>query len=134
MSRPQNYINKNRIKNVTLHPNASFEEMLKVMKSSKYFLHLLINEPFGITAVQAIAAGCLPLVHNSGGQRETVPLLDLRYSSFEEIPVLIDNLEKKKQMEIDKIVKHLQKESIEHFDQSVFIEKMTNILKQALAV
>ena len=49
----------------------------------------LIAEPFGLTAVQAVAAGALPLVHDSGGQRETVPDATLRYTSLDDVPALI---------------------------------------------
>lgn len=41
------------------------------------------NEHFGMTTVEAIAHGALPLVHNSGGQREIVPLADLRFEDHE---------------------------------------------------
>jgi hypothetical protein len=36
-----------------------------------------------MTTVEAIAHGALPLVHNSGGQREIVPLADLRFEDHE---------------------------------------------------
>ena len=32
-----------------------------------------INEHFGISIVEAMAMGCVPIVHNSGGPREFVP-------------------------------------------------------------
>jgi len=60
------------IKNVHLLGNASAEERKKVLDESSFFIHNLINEPFGITSVQAIASGCYPIVHNSGGQKEIV--------------------------------------------------------------
>ena len=65
--------------NVHLVPDASEEERDKLLSSSTFFLHSLRSEPFGITTVQGIAAGCIPIVHNSGGQIEIVEDELLRY-------------------------------------------------------
>lgn len=128
----QRYVESRHLQNVHLYPNIGFEEMVSLLKSSKYFLHTLINEPFGLTAVQAIAAGCLPIVHDSGGQRETVFFDELRYHSIEEIPQLIKRLELKSQAEIDSLVKQLQKNAIENFEEAVFEDRITRLLEQVL--
>ncbi len=39
---------------------------------AKVYVHCALNEHFGITIVEAMAAGCIPVVHNSGGPREIV--------------------------------------------------------------
>src|SRR5436853_342208 len=36
------------------------------------YIHCAENEHFGITIVEAMAAGCVPIVHDSGGPREIV--------------------------------------------------------------
>jgi glycosyltransferase involved in cell wall biosynthesis len=36
------------------------------------YVHCAENEHFGITIVEAMAAGCVPVVHDSGGPREIV--------------------------------------------------------------
>jgi len=36
------------------------------------YVHCAENEHFGITIVEAMAAGCVPIVHDSGGPREIV--------------------------------------------------------------
>jgi alpha-1,2-mannosyltransferase len=36
------------------------------------YVHCAVNEHFGITIVEAMAAGCVPIVHDSGGPREIV--------------------------------------------------------------
>jgi glycosyltransferase involved in cell wall biosynthesis len=36
------------------------------------YVHCAENEHFGITIVEAMAAGCIPVVHDSGGPREIV--------------------------------------------------------------
>jgi glycosyltransferase involved in cell wall biosynthesis len=130
----RDFIKTNSVTNVMLYPNASLDDMINMLKSSKYFLHFLVDEPFGVTAVQAIAAGCLPLVHDSGGQRETVPNADLRFSRLEEIPQIISKLENKKPGEIDKIIIQLQQNAKNKFDQNVFAEKITQVLKDLLNI
>lgn len=44
----------------------------EVLGRAKIYLHCAQNEHFGITIVEAMAAGCVPLVHDSGGPREIV--------------------------------------------------------------
>lgn len=39
---------------------------------AKAYVHCALNEHFGISIVEAMAAGCVPLVHDSGGPREIV--------------------------------------------------------------
>lgn len=58
-------------------PNASFvmsplRRVRDVLARSKVYVHCARNEHFGITIVEAMAAGCVPVVHDSGGPREIV--------------------------------------------------------------
>lgn len=71
------------LKNVELVTDASRDEVEQILASSTYFIHCVRNEPFGITTVQAIANGCIPVVHNSGGQREVVDIAELRFENPE---------------------------------------------------
>jgi glycosyltransferase involved in cell wall biosynthesis len=47
------------------------------------------TEHFGITVAQAIAHGCVPIVHDSGGQVELVTNPALRFSSRGDLPRII---------------------------------------------
>ncbi len=78
------YIDSHQIGNVTLYPDLSFSAMVKQLEASKFFLHTTRNEPFGITTVQGIAAGCIPVTHNSGGQKEIVFPEELRFDNKQE--------------------------------------------------
>lgn len=80
------------LSNVVLLPDIPGAALRDRLVRSKYFLHTKVAEPFGIAAVEAAAAGCLPLVHNSGGQVETVPFPRLRFDRVGEIPDLIQAL------------------------------------------
>jgi glycosyltransferase involved in cell wall biosynthesis len=43
----------------------------------------MVGEHFGISIVEAMASGCIPIVHNSGGMREFVPV-KYRYETVQD--------------------------------------------------
>ena len=126
--RCRSYVASHHLKNVHLHPNLDYGEMVRLLNSSKYFLHTLVNEPFGITAVEAIAAGCIPIVHNSGGQKETVPLAELRFDSLQEIPRILLQLEQKEASGLHDVMIELQAYGRKNFDGAVFEERFSSFL------
>ena len=69
-----------RVKIVT---NASREQLRTTLLNSKVYLHTMANEDFGISIVEAMAAGCIPVVHNSGGPKEFVSA-NQRYNNVAE--------------------------------------------------
>ena len=71
----------NRLYNVELKPDASREDVSQLLGRAKIFLHTKRGEHFGISTVEAIGKGCLPMVHDSGGGRETVPMDTLRFET-----------------------------------------------------
>jgi len=70
-------------KRVTLITDASFNQKNELLRSAKVYFHTMPFEHFGISIVEAMGAGCIPVVHDSGGPREFVPS-DLRYRDEEE--------------------------------------------------
>ena len=89
------FVDSRKLKNVFFHANASYTEKASILSKSRFFLHANINEPFGISTVESILYGCLPLVHNSGGQKEIVPINELRFDSIADLPDKIKFLELK---------------------------------------
>jgi glycosyltransferase involved in cell wall biosynthesis len=59
---------------VTFHVNVSFNKLLSLMSKSKVYFHPLPGEPFGISTVEAMSAGLIPVVPDLGGHTEFVPL------------------------------------------------------------
>ena len=59
---------------VTFEVNVSFSRLLNLMRESKVYFHSLLGEPFGISTVEAMSAGLIPVVPNIGGHTEFVPL------------------------------------------------------------
>ena len=75
---------------IKFYPNASAEQKIALLKKAKVYLHTMIGEHFGISIVEAMALGCLPIVHNSGGMVEFVPAQN-RYETIEDAADKIDN-------------------------------------------
>jgi len=53
--------------NVVFLSNASEEDKRKILCKAKVILHAKIDEPFGISIVEGMSAGAVPVVHKSGG-------------------------------------------------------------------
>jgi glycosyltransferase involved in cell wall biosynthesis len=51
---------------------APLRKVSELLGSAKVYVHCAFNEHFGITIVEAMAAGCVPVVSDSGGPREIV--------------------------------------------------------------
>jgi glycosyltransferase involved in cell wall biosynthesis len=50
-----------------------FDRLLDLMRRSKVYVHPLPGEPFGISTVEAMSAGIIPVVPDIGGHTEFVP-------------------------------------------------------------
>jgi glycosyltransferase involved in cell wall biosynthesis len=60
-------------KKVELLPDAPRPQLENTLRKAKVYLHTMVGEHFGISIVEAMAMGCIPIVHNSGGMKEFVP-------------------------------------------------------------
>ena len=54
--------------------NVSFDRLLQLMRQAKVYFHPMPGEPFGISTVEAISAGLIPVVYATGGHTEFVPV------------------------------------------------------------
>ena len=53
--------------NVTFLTNASEDDKRKILCKAKVILHAKVDEPFGISVVEGMSVGAVPVVHKSGG-------------------------------------------------------------------
>ncbi|HDJ26203.1 MAG TPA: glycosyltransferase [Candidatus Bathyarchaeota archaeon] len=53
--------------NVEVRPDVPFEELKRLYARAKVYLHPMVAEHFGISVVEGMASGCVPVVHASGG-------------------------------------------------------------------
>jgi glycosyltransferase involved in cell wall biosynthesis len=58
---------------VKLEVNINFNRLLDLMKQAKVYFHPMPGEPFGISTVEAMSAGLIPVVPAIGGHTEFVP-------------------------------------------------------------
>ncbi|HKG70293.1 MAG TPA: glycosyltransferase, partial [Nitrososphaeraceae archaeon] len=58
---------------VSLQTNISFSKLVELMQLAKVYFHPRIDEHFGISIVEAMASGLVPIVSDIGGHTEFVP-------------------------------------------------------------
>ena len=63
---------------ILLMKNIERNKVIEKLKKSKVYFHAS-PETFGISVVESIAAGCIPIVPNNSAHKETVPFDELRY-------------------------------------------------------
>ena len=127
-SKERTYHNMLRAKypSVQLVPNVSVKEMKDRLWGAKVYLHAKI-EDFGISIVEAIAAGCVPVVPDAGGIRETVPVSDLRYPP-NDLNAIREKVERALAGEYDHHMPFLQKH-VERYDTSVFQKSLLGFVQ-----
>ncbi|KAG9396391.1 Glycosyl transferases group 1 [Carpediemonas membranifera] len=57
---------------VSIEANAPYPRVLALLASSQAAVHAMRDEHFGLVVIEAMAAGCLMIAHNSGGPREDI--------------------------------------------------------------
>ncbi|MFB3889931.1 MAG: glycosyltransferase family 4 protein [Candidatus Bathyarchaeia archaeon] len=62
----------------------SEESKIEIFRKCSVYLNLAVNETFGISVIEALASGCIPLAHRSGAIPEYLPE-ELCFSDYEEI-------------------------------------------------
>lgn len=58
---------------IRVHLDMPLHIRADLLKRSKVFLHATVGEGFGAVVAEAMAAGCIPVVRDSGGPSEYVP-------------------------------------------------------------
>lgn len=66
------------LKKISLMKNIDRSKVIEHLTKSKVYFHAS-PETFGISVVESIAAGCIPIVPDNSAHRETIPFDELRY-------------------------------------------------------
>jgi len=118
-------IKKEQLSNIVLLKNISRQKLLEYLLESKVYFHAS-PETFGLTVVESISAGCIPIVPDNSAHLETVPFPQLRYE-----PNNIDDAQKKIQEAIsgnyDEFITPL-KDSIRKYDKEQFKKSFISII------
>ena len=64
--------------NILLEKNVPRSHIVRTLNESKVYFSPS-HETFGISVIEGIAAGCIPIVPDTGAHKEIVPISDLRY-------------------------------------------------------
>lgn len=67
---------------VSFHENMPFQQLIAAEQRAVVFLHTMRNEHFGISLVEAMAAGAIVIAHNSGGPRDDICLPPVAAAKF----------------------------------------------------
>ena len=122
-------VNLHRLENrVNLIPNASSDEIVCSMSTSRVYLHAAFGEPFGISIIEAMAAGLVPVIPSIGGCSEIVPFNHL-YTNIQEASVLIC----KNIIEYDSKIRNRFHSIATEFSQSKFREKFKGFVSSLIA-
>jgi len=114
---------------VKILPDTPKEELKRILRISKVCLHTAIGEHFGISIVEAMAAGCTPIVHNSGGVKEYVPL-EFRYNNVKEAVEKIENEIQEWNPKKAKEMIEISKEFSEHNFSNKFLKLFTKYVEE----
>ena len=70
--------------NYSVKTNLPGPQLLEILHNSRVYVHLMEGEHFGIAPVEALASGCITIVHNSGGMKEFIPA-EYRWGNYEDL-------------------------------------------------
>lgn len=119
--RQKNYYEslQKKVSNITWHIDLPQEEKANILATSKVFFHSA-EETFGISVVEGIASGCIPIVPNNSSNKETVPYEELRYEGKEDAIEKIQNASNGKYDYLKPMLKnHIQKFSKSEFQKNI---------------
>lgn len=118
---------------VKLLTNVPFAEFAKTFSQAKVYLHIMPKDHFGISVVEAMASGCVPVVHRSGGP--WLDILDTRqgeygysYLTAAEAARYIDMLVTNEDLRSEMSIKALDR--AKKFEKTVFMEKIVKVVEK----
>jgi glycosyltransferase involved in cell wall biosynthesis len=126
-------INELRADNVELLFNTPRDKLREILGSAKYYLHPPYPEHFGVSVVEAMSAGCVPIVYRDGGAwHDVVSRVSdtLGYYDIHIVPHIIREIERDK-----RLYEKLRERSLEvssMFTYNRFKERLLNYLKSVV--
>ena len=102
------YVSEHGLNNVTLLTDVPDQRLHDELQRSRIFLHTMENERFGIAPLEGINRGCVPVVHNSGGQREVVPNSEYRFDNPADCEAILNDILSGKSPSTEEMRAHLK--------------------------
>jgi len=121
---------------VQILKNQPFSLVLEKLSTAKVFLHTQSHEAFGMAVVEAMAAGCVPVVPRYGGPwfdilDETQGKFGFAYQTPAEAADIINRLQDDDAMWRD--VSRRASVRANDYDRSIFERKMTDIVQRVVS-
>ena len=115
--------------NVIIKQNLTFNEVKHELATAKAYVHLC-PEHFGISPIEAAAAGCVPIIYQVGGPAESLGDAALMWQDLPQLSTHISKLLKDKDL-WSELSKRARDKAFE-FDASVFEQRIRNIIEKQL--
>jgi len=122
---------ESKIKNLNLESkikllkNIDRSNLVMNLNNSKVYFHCS-DETFGISVVESIAAGCIPIVPDTSAHKETVPFSELRYTS-NDIKSAQEKIKQAISGDFDNLIIPLQN-LIQKYDKEQFKQSLISII------
>ena len=119
-----------------IKPNSGESEKLSLLSQAKVYLHTMRNEHFGMSIVEAMSAGLVPVVHKSGGPwidilQETQGRYGYAYNNLEEAAEFITKVLHEEKLRVQLSGRAAKR--AEHFDLRFFQKNILTIVRHVLA-
>ena len=116
---------------VSLMPNVPRSTLISLLRNAKVYLHTMPFEHFGTSIIEAMASGCVPVVHRSGGPwldilNEQQGVYGFSYESIEEAAQTINFIMDREDV-WRKMSEKAQKRAM-CYDETVFEKKLNAII------
>jgi glycosyltransferase involved in cell wall biosynthesis len=113
------------LRNLTVVEDPTDDAISRLFESHSVFVFPARWEHFGIVTAEAIQAGLLPLVHDSGGQREIVPIAALRFKGetdlVEKAAVLLSTAPSGRRETLEVLQRHVARGSPENYRREMML-------------
>lgn len=120
-------VNENNLNDyITFEINADYNKLISIMREANIYFHTLPGEPFGISTVEAMSAGLIPIVPDIGGHTEFVPR-KYQFHTFGDAVKCIENAIKAPNSE-----RVLISDSVKRFSTENYIIQLKQLVKKSL--
>lgn len=111
---------------ISLLQNVERSKVVENLQRSKVYFHAS-PETFGISVVEGIAAGCVPIVPDNSAHKETVPINELRYKTNNKKDAQ-EKIKKAIAGDYDNLIKPLQ-DSLKNYDKKIFKDALLSFIQ-----
>lgn len=125
------------LQGIIIFPNLGYSDLKELYSTSKVYLHTKHNEHFGISIVEAMSYGCVPVVHRSGGP--WIDILDQKqgeygyaYETAEEAYRYIEFLMVDR-VAREEIARRARERALSLFSEETFQRRMVEIVESVLS-